>query len=90
LTLTNVAEVTASLLDPRRERFLSLTNPDTGVIELQSNMNDRNLRKDKLITNLLVRFVCALGVTNLSEQVIFFLENKVLRDNGQSLRDLQD
>ena len=33
-TLTDVAEVTASLLDPRHERLFSLTNPDTGVVEL--------------------------------------------------------
>jgi hypothetical protein len=68
VTLTNVAEVTASLLDLRREHFLALTNPDMGIIGLPSNMNDSNLIEDDLATYLLV---CTFGVTNLSEQVIF-------------------
>jgi len=82
--LTDVAEVTASLLDPLREGLLSLTNPDTGVVELESSMND-DLREDNLATDLLVGLVRTLGVANLSDQVIFFLENEVLGDNGQSL-----
>lgn len=82
--LTDVAEVTASLLDPLCEGLLSLTNPDTGVVELESSMSD-DLREDVLATDLLVGLVRTLGVANLSDQVIFFLENEVLGDNGQSL-----
>jgi hypothetical protein len=67
LTLTNVAEVTAGLLDPSRERFLALTDPDTGVIKLQSKMRVEILIEDKQATYLLVGFVSAFGVTNLSE-----------------------
>jgi hypothetical protein len=82
--LTDVAEVTASLLDPLCESLLSLTNPDTGVVELESSMNN-DLREDSLATDLLVGLVRTLGVANLSDQVIFFLENEVLGDNGQSI-----
>jgi hypothetical protein len=81
-TLTDIAEVAACFLDPLSERLLSLTNPNTGVIELRRSMNG-NLREDNIETYLLVGFVCTFGVANLSDQVVFFLENKVLEHGGQ-------
>jgi hypothetical protein len=53
-------------------------------------MSVGNLMEDTLAMYLLVGFVCAFRVTNLSEEVVFFLENEVLRDRGQSLRDRED
>ena len=52
-------------------------------------MNDGNRREDGLATHLLVGFICAVGVADLGNQVIFFLENEILGDSGQPLHHLQ-